>query len=57
LIFLFSSHPLLWSPSPLPALEEDPAIFLVNVPTYYRKKNPNWYLRFRHRDKRSAKDY
>jgi hypothetical protein len=57
LIFLFSSHPLLWSPSPLPSLVEDPAVFLVNVPTYYRKKNPDWYLRFRHRNKRSAKDY
>merc|ERR1711915_608734 len=31
-----------------------PPPFLVNSPTFYRKKNPNWYLRFRHRNRRSA---
>merc|ERR1711915_26489 len=36
--------------------EEDPPPFLVNIPTFYRKKNPNWYLRFRQRSRRSVKE-
>eukprot|EP00092_Neocalanus_flemingeri_P083266 GFUD01104480.1.p1 GENE.GFUD01104480.1~~GFUD01104480.1.p1 ORF type:complete len:102 (-),score=26.05 GFUD01104480.1:73-348(-) len=44
--------PLLFPPF-LPTMEDDPPTFLVNDPSKYRR-NPNWYLRFRHRNKRDV---